>query len=225
MRTSKLETIEIIWRDIRESRTRTWLNGSVRLKVERYPLIRYASCADGTGFGISSHPTTAMFTVETRCQGQDTMKTVQNGKRPSSGRRRAQESRGTEFRRKLIEWKQTPDSSRPSLRAVARELGTSHQLLAFYLEGLEKRQAEECFPGGEGNSRTRLFRGPGPDTMGRAAGPCLQQGRRPCHGRSDVPRHDRAYKAGGRKPPAGLAGNKSAEDPRSWISALAERIA
>jgi hypothetical protein len=40
-------------------------------------------------------------------------------------------------------WKQTPESSRPSLRALARELGTSHQLLTFYLKGLGKWQGEE----------------------------------------------------------------------------------
>lgn len=55
-----------------------------------------------------------------------------------SGRKRNQESRATEFRRGLIEWKQTPEPSRPSLRALARDLGTSHQLLAFYLKDLEK---------------------------------------------------------------------------------------
>jgi len=60
-----------------------------------------------------------------------------------SGRKPAPESRSIEFRRKLIEWKQTPESSRPPLRALARELGTSHQLLAFYLKDLEKWQIEE----------------------------------------------------------------------------------
>jgi hypothetical protein len=59
------------------------------------------------------------------------------------GRKPRQESRAIEFRRKLIEWKQTHASSRPSLRALARELGTSHQLLAFYLNGLEKWQGGE----------------------------------------------------------------------------------
>jgi|HubBroStandDraft_6_1064221.scaffolds.fasta_scaffold289214_3 hypothetical protein len=54
-----------------------------------------------------------------------------------------QDSRALELRRKLIEWKQTPESSRPPLRALARELGTSHQLLAFYLNGLEKWRGEE----------------------------------------------------------------------------------
>jgi hypothetical protein len=54
-------------------------------------------------------------------------------------------SRAIEFRRKLTDWKQTPESSRPPLRALARELGTSHQLLAFYLNGLEKWQGEEYF--------------------------------------------------------------------------------
>lgn len=59
------------------------------------------------------------------------------------GRKPSHESRATEFRRELIEWKQNPESSRPSLRALARELGTSHQLLAFYLMGLGEWQARE----------------------------------------------------------------------------------
>jgi hypothetical protein len=60
-----------------------------------------------------------------------------------SGRKPAHESRAAEFRRKLIAWKQTPDSSRPSLRALARELGTSHQLLTCYLKRLDQWQAHE----------------------------------------------------------------------------------
>jgi hypothetical protein len=38
-----------------------------------------------------------------------------------------------EFRRTVLACKQTLESSRPSLRALARELGTSRQLLSFYL--------------------------------------------------------------------------------------------
>jgi hypothetical protein len=60
-----------------------------------------------------------------------------------SGRNPKPESRGTEFRATLSEWKRTPENLRPSLRALARDLGTSHQLLAFYLKGLEEWQAEE----------------------------------------------------------------------------------
>ncbi len=36
-----------------------------------------------------------------------------------------------------------PEFSRPSLRALARELGTSHQLLSFYLKSLHKWQGKE----------------------------------------------------------------------------------
>jgi hypothetical protein len=71
------------------------------------------------------------------------MKTPQKGSRPGSGRKLAQESRATEFRRRLTAWKQTPESSRQSLRALAGELGTSHQLLGHYLEHLGKWQAKE----------------------------------------------------------------------------------
>jgi hypothetical protein len=58
--------------------------------------------------------------------------------RREGGRKPKEESRADEFRHRLIAWKQTPASSRPSLRALARELGASHQLLAYYLEGLEE---------------------------------------------------------------------------------------
>jgi hypothetical protein len=49
-----------------------------------------------------------------------------------------EESRATELRQALVEWNETPKSSRPSLRALAAELGTSHQLLKHYLNGLGK---------------------------------------------------------------------------------------
>ena len=60
-----------------------------------------------------------------------------------SGRKPTWESRATEFRRRLTAWKQTPESTRPSLRALARDLGTSHQLLSFFLKDLGQWQGEE----------------------------------------------------------------------------------
>ena len=65
--------------------------------------------------------------------------------RPKAGRKAGQESRAAEFRQRLVIWKQTPESSRPSLRALARELDTSHQLLEHYLDGLEEWQAVERY--------------------------------------------------------------------------------
>jgi hypothetical protein len=65
--------------------------------------------------------------------------------RPVGGRNPAEESRGTEFRLKLVEWKQTSEPLRPSLRALARMLGTSHQLLKHYLNGLEKWRYKEQY--------------------------------------------------------------------------------
>ncbi len=59
------------------------------------------------------------------------------------GRKPRYESRSAEFRQRLAEWKQVPESSRPSLRALARELETSHQLLRHYLAGLETWRACE----------------------------------------------------------------------------------
>jgi len=48
-----------------------------------------------------------------------------------------------ELRQKLLAWKQIPESVQPSLRELARDLGTSHQLLEHYLGGLEKWQHKE----------------------------------------------------------------------------------
>ncbi len=62
---------------------------------------------------------------------------------PVGGRKPAWESHATEFRQRLMVWKQTPDSMRPSLRALAGELGTTHQLLTYYLAGLDKWRAKE----------------------------------------------------------------------------------
>lgn len=60
-----------------------------------------------------------------------------------AGRKPKYESRATEFRQELLTRKQTPESLRPSLRALARELDTSHQLLTFYLKGLDRWLAKE----------------------------------------------------------------------------------
>ena len=61
------------------------------------------------------------------------------------GRKPKQESRSAEFRQTLIAWKQTPEPLRPSLRALASELGTSHQLLGHYQASLEKWQHKERY--------------------------------------------------------------------------------
>jgi hypothetical protein len=60
------------------------------------------------------------------------------------GRKRKADSRATEIRERLIAWQETLKSERPSLRALAAELGISHQLLLHYYEGLEKwREGED----------------------------------------------------------------------------------
>lgn len=61
------------------------------------------------------------------------------------GRKPAYESRAMELRQKLIFSQQTPELLRPSLRALARTNNTSHQLLIFYLKGLEEWQHEERY--------------------------------------------------------------------------------
>jgi transcriptional regulator with XRE-family HTH domain len=63
--------------------------------------------------------------------------------RPVSGRKPAYESRAAEFRQTLIIWKQTPESMRLTLRALATRLGTNHQLLSHYLNGLDRWKAYE----------------------------------------------------------------------------------
>jgi len=65
--------------------------------------------------------------------------------RPKGGRKTKQESRAAEFRQGLMIWQQTPTSLRPSLRALARQLGTSHQLLEHYLKGLEEWRCRESY--------------------------------------------------------------------------------
>jgi len=57
------------------------------------------------------------------------------------GRKPKQDSRADEIRTRLVEWEQESEAIRPSLRELARELRTSHQLLSHYLEGLGVWQA------------------------------------------------------------------------------------
>jgi hypothetical protein len=59
------------------------------------------------------------------------------------GRKTRQESSSAEFRQRLGIWKQTPAAFRPSLRELARQMGTSHQLLGHYLIGLEVAERRE----------------------------------------------------------------------------------
>jgi hypothetical protein len=59
------------------------------------------------------------------------------------GRKPKCESRAQEIRTKLLVWNQSPESSRPSLRALAAEIGISHQLLSFYLKRLEEWQFKD----------------------------------------------------------------------------------
>jgi hypothetical protein len=63
-----------------------------------------------------------------------------NDVKKKRGRKAASESRSTEIRARLLIWKVTPAPKRSSLRALAAELGTSHQLLSVYLNGLNDWQ-------------------------------------------------------------------------------------
>jgi hypothetical protein len=81
------------------------------------------------------------------------------------GRKPKGESRATDIRASLVIWKRTPEYSRPSLRALARELSTSHQLLSHYLKQWDKWQAEEYRR--EGNEiRARVEAEGRPATLG-----------------------------------------------------------
>ena len=66
-----------------------------------------------------------------------------SGLHANNGRKPASESRAAEIRERLAAWRQTPEPRRISLRALAAELGTSHQLLSFYLQGWDKWQMKE----------------------------------------------------------------------------------
>jgi hypothetical protein len=60
--------------------------------------------------------------------------------RPKRGRKPIGESQASAIRARLVSWRRMPETSRISLRALASELGTSHQLLTFYLKGLDNWQ-------------------------------------------------------------------------------------
>jgi hypothetical protein len=64
-------------------------------------------------------------------------------RKSKAGRKRISESRATEIRTRLTEWKQIPEPIRISLRALAAEIGTSHQLLSFYLSRWDNWQRNE----------------------------------------------------------------------------------
>jgi hypothetical protein len=66
-----------------------------------------------------------------------------SGAEAKRGRKLASESRATEIRARLIAWKQMPERRRVSLRSLAAELGTSHQILCAYLRGLEKWRGKD----------------------------------------------------------------------------------
>jgi hypothetical protein len=63
--------------------------------------------------------------------------------RVRQGRKPASESRAAEIRARLAAWRQILAPQRISLRALAVEIGTSHQLLSFYLKRLDKWQGKE----------------------------------------------------------------------------------
>jgi hypothetical protein len=68
---------------------------------------------------------------------------ITNARAGKRGRKQASESRASEIRTKLLTWTGTPEPQRVSLRALARELRTSHQLLGTYLKGLKKWQEKD----------------------------------------------------------------------------------
>ena len=61
------------------------------------------------------------------------------------GRKPARESSAGSIRARLMAWRDLPVDQRPSLRAIAEELGISHQLLSHYLKGLSQWQWRETY--------------------------------------------------------------------------------
>ena len=141
------------------------------------------------------------------------------------GRKPKQESRAMEFRRELLAWKQIPEASRPSLRSLACDLGTSHQLLELLPQKPVQMGKQGMLAPGEGSSCPGECRGPVPDSMGRATSLCLQQGRRSCDVWSHVTRCDQAVEKGVRTRAAMPARHQSSENICSPVSGSAGALA
>jgi hypothetical protein len=62
-----------------------------------------------------------------------------------AGRKPGTDSRADEFRRVLLEWRQQPEETRPSLRDLARTLGTSHQMLSHLRGNLDSWLSAQHF--------------------------------------------------------------------------------
>lgn len=106
--------------------------------------------------------------------------TEQLPKQSEAGRKPKDESRATELRQALIEWKQTPEGLRPSLRFLALQLRTSHQLLTHFLNtidgwGLEERirLAKERAEHIQARAREEGRRLSGPEIAGAILEPAL----------------------------------------------------
>jgi hypothetical protein len=69
--------------------------------------------------------------------------TGQLPKQCEAGRKPKEESRADELRQALIAWKQIPEAVRPSLRFLAAQLRTNHQLLSHFLGTLDEWELEE----------------------------------------------------------------------------------
>jgi hypothetical protein len=61
------------------------------------------------------------------------------------GRKPKAESQASQIRASIAEWKRKPKFARRSLRMLAREFGTSHQLLGHYIKQWDKWQGKECW--------------------------------------------------------------------------------
>jgi hypothetical protein len=85
-------------------------------------------------------------TINHQLNGASSQSNFQAGRAQGKrGRKPANESRAAEIRTRLLVWKRTPSPQRVSLRALATEIGTSHQLLSFHLRRLEKWQIKEYY--------------------------------------------------------------------------------
>jgi hypothetical protein len=69
--------------------------------------------------------------------------TEQLPKQREAGRKPKDQSRATELRQALVTWRQISEAARPSLRFLAAQLHTSHQLLNHFLGTLDDWALEE----------------------------------------------------------------------------------
>ncbi len=131
--------------EIRRRACATWWTGWRNVKYGLRSNLKFRYLPERSTVKIESHESTGLAGQQSARPAEEAWtKKDQAGAAPSMrGRKAAWESRASEFRQRLIVWKQTPESVRPSLRALAGELDTTHQMLGYYLDGLDEAEGRE----------------------------------------------------------------------------------